>query len=317
MPRENFRFKDNEGIELNCYKWNTEAGITPKAIVQIAHGMAEHVLRYDELANNLSKEGYIVYGHDHRGHGLTAKTLGDIGYMDDKDNFHAMVKDLRDLNDFIKEENRDIPIILLGHSMGSFLSQRYIELYGDTINGLILMGTNGKQKSIATLGLALSWIEMKFCGRKKRSNMMDKLSFGSFNNSFKPTRTQFDWLSRDEKEVDKYIENPYCGEVFTVSYYYDLLKGLKAIHHKENLDKIPKNLEIHIFAGSKDPVGYEGQGIINLYNLYKSLNIEKVHYKLYEGGRHELLNETNKTEVIRDIKLALDEILQKEIIYSH
>ena len=307
MKRKNFKFVDSRGIKLNCYKWENDTCDIPKAIVQISHGMSENILRYDEFARELVEEGFTVYGHDHRGHGETAASIEDLGYMDDKDNFHSMVYDLKDMNDLIKRENEGLPIILFGHSMGSFLSQRYIELYGDSIDGLILSGSNGKQKAINNLGIPISYLEMKIFGRRKQSKLMDKLSFGSFNNNFKPVRTNCDWLTRDEKEVDKYLNNKYCGNIFTASYFYDLLKGLKEIHKESNLKKIPKSLNIYILAGSKDPVGENGKGIINLYNLYKKLEIKNVSYKLYDGARHEILNEINRDEVINDIKNILEE----------
>lgn len=316
MKRKNFKFVDSKGVKLNCYKWENETDDCPKAIVQISHGMSENILRYDDFARSLVEEGFIVYGHDHRGHGETAASLDDLGYMDDKDNFHAMVYDLKEINDFIKSENQGTPIILFGHSMGSFLSQRYIELYGDSIDGLILSGSNGKQKAINNLGIPISYLEMKIFGRRKRSKLMDKLSFGSFNNNFKPVRTKCDWLSRDEKEVDKYLNNKYCGNIFTASYFYDLLKGLREIHKEDNLKGIPTSLDIYLLAGSKDPVGENGKGIVNLYNLYKSLGVENVSYKLYEGGRHEILNETNKDEVIDDIKDILEKITSKTAVYA-
>lgn len=316
MKRKNFKFVDSRGIKLNCYNWENDTCDIPKAIVQISHGMSENILRYDEFARELVEEGFTVYGHDHRGHGETAASIEDLGYMDDKDNFHSMVYDLKDMNDLIKRENEGIPIILFGHSMGSFLSQRYIELYGDSIDGLILSGSNGKQKAINNLGIPISYLEMKIFGRRKQSKLMDKLSFGSFNNNFKPVRTNCDWLTRDEKEVDKYLNNKYCGNIFTASYFYDLLKGLKEIHKESNLKKIPKSLNIYILAGSKDPVGENGKGIINLYNLYKKLEIKNVSYKLYDGARHEILNEINRDEVINDIKNILEEILSKTIVYS-
>lgn len=298
--RENFKFRDVTGLDINCYKWIPEGEV--KAVIQIVHGMAEHAVRYTEFAEKLMENGYIVYAYDHRGHGYTAKSIDELGYMDDNDNFMAMVKNAKEISDLIKSNHKEIPLILFGHSMGSFISQRYIELYGNEIEGVILSGTNGKQKApILNLGISVSGLEIKIKGRKHKSKVMDKLSFGSFNNNFKPNRTNFDWLSSDEKEVDKYINDPYCGSLFTSSFFYDFLRGLKAIHIEDNLNKIPKNLPVYIFAGDKDPVGGMGKGIINLYDLYKTLNIKDVDYKLYKDGRHEMLNEVNKCEVIDDV----------------
>lgn len=299
IKTENFKFIDRDGTKINCYKWYRDQG-EHKAIIQISHGMSENIFRYDEFARFLAGNGYIVYGHDHRGHGETANTLEDIGYMSNDNNFTAMVDNLRDLNQNILKENKSLPIILFGHSMGSFISQRYIQMYGNELSGVILSGTNGKHNFTVNLGIILSAIETKLKGRKHKSKMMDKLSFGGFNRNIDKPRTNFDWLSRDEKEVDKYIENQYCGIVFSTSYFHDFTKALKYIQNKGNLNKIPKNLPIYIFAGDNDPVGYKGKGIINLYNTYKKLGIKNVSYKLYKDGRHEMLNEINKKEVMED-----------------
>ena len=300
-----FSFIDSEGLNISCYKWvpdNEEV----KGVVQIAHGMAETVLRYDEFAKKICDAGYIVYAHDHRGHGGTAISKELLGYIAEVDGFNWMVKDIKELTDIIKKENPGKRVILFGHSMGSFLSQRYAQLYGNEIDALILSGTNGKPKNYTKVGLTVAKIEMQIRGRKAKSTLMDKLSFGDFNSKFKNTRTGFDWLCSVEEEVDKYIENEYCGFICTTSFYYDLVKGLWKIHEEENLKAIPKELPIYIFAGDKDPVGYEGKGIVNLYETYKSLNIKDVEYKLYKDGRHEMLNEHNKYEVMDDVIKWID-----------
>ncbi|SCJ04789.1 lysophospholipase L2 [uncultured Clostridium sp.] len=297
--RENFKFKDSDGVELNVYKWIPEGEI--KAVVQISHGMTEHILRYDEFASYLNKNGFLVYGHDHRGHGLTAKTKDDLGYIADSEGFDWLVRDLYELMMKVKDDNKGLPIYLFGHSMGSFVSQRFIELHGNDIDGVILSGSNGEPTKLAPLGILLSNIEIKLFGRKHTSKMMDKLSFGDFNNKFKPNRTAFDWLCSVDSEVDKYIANEYCGFICSASFYYDLLRGLKAIHKKENFNSIPKDLPIYILAGDMDPVGFFGKGIVNLNNKLKSVGIKDVNYKLYKGKRHEILNEDNKFEVMSDV----------------
>lgn len=297
--RENFTFKDSDGVELNVYKWIPEGKIL--GIVQIAHGMTETILRYDEFARYLNKNGFIVYGHDHRGHGLTAKSKEELGYVADSEGFEWLVKDLYELMRIVKEKNQGLPIYLFGHSMGSFVSQRFMELHGNEVDGLILSGSNGEPPKIASLGILLADLEIKLCGRKHISKMMDKLSFGDFNKKFKPNRTSFDWLCSVENEVDKYIANDKCGFVCSASFYYDLLRGLKAIHIEENFKLIPKEIPIYIIAGDMDPVGNCGKGIINLYEKLKRFDVKDVQYKLYNNKRHEILNEDNKIEVMNDI----------------
>ena len=250
---------------------------------------------------NLTDNGYIVYINDHRGHGLTAKTIDNVGCLADSDGFTYLVEDINTLTNIIKEENEDLPIFLFGHSMGSFASQRYIMEYGNNIDGLILSGSNGKHGFILNIAEKIINYEIKRKGRLHRSKALDSLIFGGNNKKFKSPRTEFDWLSRDEKEVDKYIEDPFCGVLFTCGFFYDFIKGLQEIEDKENLKKVPLDLPIYIMSGDKDPIGKNGKGVLRLRDRYIKLGVKDVLCKLYEGGRHEMLNETNKDEVIRDI----------------
>lgn len=296
---ENFKFKTKKSILINTYKWVPAGEV--KAVVQISHGMNEHILRYDEFAKFLSGKGYLVYGSDHLGHGDSLLEGESLGYISDEDGFNDMIEEMKSLTDIIKKENKDFKVFLFSHSMGSILAQRYIELYGDDIDGLILSGTSGEPPAVLGAGIFLSNIIMKTKGRRYKSKMIDNLSFGSYNKKFSPKRTEFDWLTSDEEEVDKYIEDPLCGNLFPVSFFYDLYIGMKEIHNDENLEKVPKDLPIYIFSGNNDPVGEYGKGIVGLNNKYKRLGVKDVEYKLYENRRHEMLNETNKLEVMIDI----------------
>jgi len=297
---EQFNFIDEEEEKIVCYKWESD-DINIQGIVQIAHGMEEKALRYDYFAKKLNKAGYIVYANDHRGHGATAGSCENLGYIADDDGFNWMIKDMKQLTDIIKKENPNLPVILLGHSMGSFLSQRYVEIYGDNVECLILSGTNGKPDVITKLGILISKYEIKNHGRRHLSPIMEKLGIGRYNKKFLPSRTNSDWLSSDEKEVDKFIADEYCGFISTSSFYYDFLKGLWEIHEKNNLKKIPKQLPIYIYSGERDPVGNQGKGVLRLYKTFKETGLENVSYRLYKDGRHEMLNEINKDEVIDDI----------------
>ena len=192
-------YKDNENAEIHYYKWIPDTSI--KGAVQISHGMAETAKRYQRLASHLTDEGYIVYANDHRGHGKTAGFIENIGYLGDNDGFKWLVNDMYQLSLIIKKENPSVPLFLFGHSMGSFLCQRYIELYGNEINGVILSGTNGKQGPILNLGLLISRLEIILKGRKAKSKILNDMCFGGFNKNFNPARTEFDWLSRDTHEV--------------------------------------------------------------------------------------------------------------------
>ncbi|WP_434793197.1 Monoacylglycerol lipase [Terrisporobacter petrolearius] len=306
MKCKEFYFKGKEDLNIHVYKYTSE-NIKPKAVVQIAHGMSETAIRYKEFAQELTKNGYVVYINDHRGHGITAKTIDNIGYLAEKDGFTCLVEDMNILTNIIKEENSHLPIYLFGHSMGSFVSQRYIMEYGDNLAGLILSGSNGKHGKILKVAQLISKSEIKKHGRRHRSKKLDNLIFGGNNKGFKPSKTDFDWLSRDEKEVQKYIDDPFCGVLFTCGFFYDFIKGLQEVEDKENLKKVPLDLPIYIMSGDKDPVGKNGKGVLRLKDRYVNLGVKKVSCKLYEGGRHEMLNEINKEEVIKDIISWLDE----------
>lgn len=299
MINKHFVFRDEGGVEVFVYKWLPEEGFKIKGIVQIAHGMAEMAARYERFAAALTKAGYAVYANDHRGHGRTAGTVENVGYLGE-DGFNWMVKDMKQLNDIIREENPEIPVFLFGHSMGSILAQRYITLYGNSINGVILSGTSGKQGLMLDIGIRIAAGEVKKHGAKSRSEKLNKLTFASYNKEFKPTRTDFDWLSRDNKEVDKYIKDPFCGGIFTAGFFYDFLLGLKETHKKDNMKKIPVDLPIYLFSGEMDPVGKNCKTLYPLIKTYEKLGIKDVSYKFYKGGRHEMLNEINRDEVTND-----------------
>lgn len=301
MFEKEFTFRSEEGTEIFAYEWKPDDKVKVKGIVQLAHGMAETGARYKRFANKLTENGYIVYINDHRGHGKTAKTVENLGYLADSEGFKWLVEDLHQLSGIIKKANPNLPLFLFGHSMGSFVTQRYIMQYGKELKGTILSGSNGKVGLILHIAHFLAKSEVKKNGRRAKSEKLNKMSFGSYNNAFKPTRTDFDWLSSDDAEVDKYINNPYCGTIFTAGYFYDFLTGLKEIEDKNNLNNVPKELPIYIFSGDKDPVGKNGKGVIKLFSTYKGVGIKDLTYKLYKDGRHEMLNETNREDVMRDV----------------
>ena len=300
MRSENFTFKDENNMGLFVYKWMPDQNVKVKGIVQIAHGMAETAARYQRFANTLTNEGFIVYANDHRGHGKTAGKVSKLGDLGD-DGFNSMVENMHGLNQIIRFDNPSLSIFLLGHSMGSFLLQRYICLYGSELKGAILSGSCGKQGVIIDIARLIAKMEIRKIGRSGKSNKLDKLSFGSYNKFFDANRTDFDWLSRDDKEVDKYIEDPFCGTVFTAGFFYDFLGGINSIADNRQIKRVPKDLPIYIFSGDKDPVGKNGKGVQKLFKTYKEHGIVDLTYKLYKDGRHEMLNEINKEEVNSDV----------------
>ncbi|HBF7115344.1 TPA: alpha/beta hydrolase, partial [Clostridioides difficile] len=296
----NFTFKGEEGLDIYTYKWEDENIKKTKAVIQIAHGMAETAQRYETFAKVLTENGYIVYINDHRGHGKTAKIIENVGHLAEKEGFRCLVEDMYTLTNIIKKENEDLPIYLFGHSMGSFASQRYIMDYGNNLSGLILCGSNGKQGIILNFAHMIINREIKKYGRRSRSNKINDLIFGG-EIIRRNEKTKFDWLSRDKEQVEKYINDPFCGVVCSCGFFYDLVQGLKEIEDKENLKKVPLDIPIYIISGDKDPIGKNGKGVLRLRDRYIKLGVKDVTCKLYKDGRHELLNEINKEEVFEDI----------------
>jgi alpha-beta hydrolase superfamily lysophospholipase len=300
MQKGSFTFKDAEGKNIFVYKWSPETNVKVKAVVQIAHGLAEHAGRYERFAEKLTENGYIVYANDHRGHGKTAGSLEEVGYLGE-DGFNWMAKDMKELNDIVKKENPELNVFLFGHSMGSLLAQRYICLYGNSIRGVVLSGTSGKMGFIVNIGIVMAAREVRKFGPKARSIKLNSMSFENYNKSFKSTKTDFDWLSRDNAEVEKYINDPYCGGVFTSSFFYDFLRGLKELHKMKNMKNIPKDLPIYVINGDKDPVGSFCKTVNMLLDAYNKLGIKDVSHKYYKDARHEILNEINRDEVMQDV----------------
>ncbi|MFS0824456.1 alpha/beta hydrolase [Bacillus sp. 1P02SD] len=310
MTCTDFTFLSEDGVTIYCKKWES-SDVTPKGIVQLAHGMAEHIERYDLFAKSLTKEGYIVYGNDHRGHGKTGTNAKLMGFFADENGFDLVVEDMLQLTDIIKRNHPNVPIFLFGHSMGSFLSRRYIQTHGDELAGVILSGTGGDPGFIGKVGIGIAKFEMKRKGKKTKSPLMNKLTFGSYNKSFRPNRTEFDWLSRDDQEVDKYNADPLCGGIFTAGFFYDLVSGVEKVNNHSENQHIPKELPIYFMAGDKDPVGNYSKGVLEAANMYKNVEMKDITVQLYENSRHEILNELNKEEVYKDVINWLDMHIKK------
>lgn len=300
LKYENFYLRTADDVDLCVYHWKPEVE-NCRAIVQISHGMAEHAGRYEEFALRLVDKGFGVYANDHRGHGRTAGTIDEIGYFADDLGWEKVVADMQQVTEYIKSKWGDIPIFLFGHSMGSILARNYIMLYGNNIEGVILSGINSNPGILGDIGRVLARIECLVKGKRSKSPQLNQLTFGSYNKKFQPAKTDFDWLSRDEGEVEKYVNDPFCGGIFSCGFFYDLLTGIKLTNKKDNIRKIPKNLPILLISGEKDPVGNESKGVLELYNSYKSSGIKNVKYILYKDARHELLKEINRTQVFNDI----------------
>lgn len=292
-----FTFKDTQGNEVFVYKWMPDTA--PKAIVQISHGMVETAARYERVATALTAEGYGVYANDQLGHGKTAKTFEDVGHLE-PGGFHWMLMAVHQLTGIIKQENPGLDVYLVAHSMGSFIAQRYVQEYSGEIKGLVLSGTAGKMAALALLKVISGFQKLLF-GTRARANFLHNMQFGGFNKKFAPNRTEADWLSRDNAEVDKYIADPYCGVVATVGFDYELACGLEGLHDTAAINKIRKDLPIYLYSGAKDPVGEDTKSVLSLIEQYRQAGIKDLEYKFYPDARHETLNEINRDEVTADL----------------
>lgn len=268
----------------------------PKGIVQVIHGMAEHSERYIDFAQYLNKEGYIVCADDHRGHGKSAKHEGEFGYLGEN-GFDKVVEEENIITEFMKKEYPKLPVNIFAHSFGSFVGQEYITRYSNNINSIVLSGSAKQDGLDIKLGYMVASMQRKLFDDKSKAKLIDKLSFGSFNKKVNNPQNKFAWLTRDEEEVEKYCKDELCGFISTINFYYNLFGGLKKLYNEEKLQNINKKLPILVLAGDKDPVGKYGKSILDLHKQYKDLGISKAEVKLFEDGRHELLNETNKFEV--------------------
>jgi alpha-beta hydrolase superfamily lysophospholipase len=293
----------SDGVALHTRRWLPDG--PAKGVVQVAHGMAEHSARYARLAEALTAAGYAVYAHDHRGHGDTAGDDGH-GYFADRDGWATVVEDLRAITRFAQDEHASLPVFLVGHSMGSFLSRAYVIENSRDLAGLVLSGTAGDPGPLGRVGVAVATAEARLRGRRHPSAVMGALTFGSYNNAFKPVRTPFDWLSRDAAEVDLYVQDVLCGQTFSSGFWKDLLGGIRAINDRRQVARVRRDLPILLLAGDADPVGDHGKGPRAVREQYASVGVVDVTCTLYPGARHEIFNETNRDEVTADLVRWLD-----------
>lgn len=269
----------------------------PKAIIQIAHGMAEHGERYEDFAKYLCSKGLALFINDHVGHGKSVKSDDDLGYFGENNGWDALVEDERTLTELIKTEFPETPVIFFGHSMGSFIAREYIRRYGkdERIKAAVFCGSSGKNPA-AAIAIVLADTIAKIKGSKHRSKFIDKLAFGPYNKRTE-NRTAFDWLSTDKTEVDKYVADKYCGYLFTAAGYRDLFTLLNNVSGKGWYDGVYENLPLLVIAGEDDPVGTYGKGIKEIYNNLVASGKKDVTIKLYPGMRHEILNEVDRVQV--------------------
>ena len=303
-----FSLNTFDNSEIACYLWDDVA--EPIAVVQIAHGMGEHCGRYDAFAKYLNANGYMVIAEDHRGHG---KTSGyDNRGIVEGDSYNDTVSDMIALTNYAEKKYK-LPVVLLGHSYGSFLSQAYIERNGENIAGVILSGSAYMNTGAVAFGRVVAKLQQAFLGGKKPANLIAKLSFGAYDKQFKSENQPFAWLTRDVDVVKTYLADEFCGGAFTMSigFQKSFFYGLKTVYTQEALESIPKDLPVLISSGSEDPVGGNGKLVTKLYDEYKAHGLSDVTIKLYPEARHEILNEINKDEVYADFLAFIQRVTAK------
>ena len=296
---ELLKFKDADGVEISYRRWLP--GGEPRAIVQIAHGACEHSLRYERFAKFLTGRGYAVYANDHRGHGETAKATG-VGRAGPR-GWDGMIDDLREFGTVARGDLGELPLVLFGHSMGSFLSQLFAQRYGGDIDGLVLSGTAGAMEGAAE-GLPL----LEAMAATNADDAVPDL--GPFNADFEPARTPSDWLSRDEAEVDLYEADPMCGAraPLTIGFVLDMLRHALDAWTPEAEKRIPDDLPILFITGEADPVSQRAKTVRELEARYRSYGVKDVSALYYPEARHELLNEINRGDVHEDVASWLDRV---------
>ena len=291
-----------DGHQMPLYAWLPAT--EPDCILHVAHGMAEYAERYASIAPFFNQHNIALYAHDQRGHGRAVASAKELGCTPENW-FYKQVDDIRLALQFLQQKHPGKKILLLGHSMGSFVAQRYFQMYGQETNGLILSASNGLQDPLMGAGISIAWLQKNVLGPHSKATLLDKLSFGKFNASFKPNRTNFDWLSRNETSVDLYNTDPLCGFESSASYFYYFFKGIRDAFKKSNIQKIPKDIPVYCFAGDRDPVGHCGKGVLKLIENWKAAGATDITYDLYKDGRHEMLNEINRAEVMENILLFI------------
>ncbi|MFV0126737.1 alpha/beta fold hydrolase [Streptomyces sp. HMX112] len=304
----------HDGAQIATYTWLPDNG-RPHALVQIAHGAAEHALRYDRFARHLVARGYGVLASDHRGHGATAPATGGHGVTgagpaDDgnADSWRAIVEDLKGVGDQARALHPGVPLVLFGHSLGSMLARDYAQEYADELSGLILSGTFRTLPGAELEGdIARLRREVADGGRAARSSYLPEL-FASFNDPF-PHRTGFEWLSRDEAEVDAYVADERCGFPFSAGLALDWLHAVRKVNNPRNLTRVPADLPVHVAVGTDDPCNQRMTLVYELLEDFRYAGTEDLTWKAYEGARHEILNETNREEVHEDLVAWLDKRL--------
>ena len=295
-----FYYPSSDGSSrIHAAEWTPEGEIT--GVLQIAHGVAEYAMRYAPFAEFMTEHGFAVVANDHLGHGLSAEAGADTLYFGPRDGWKHVVDDMYALRCRTKEKYPDVPYFLMGHSMGSFLTRTYLIRYPGTVDAAIIMGTGQQPAVVVSAGRAIAKAAGRRHGFKAHSARVEALAFGAYNKAFAPNRTEVDWLSMSENNVDSYIADPLCGQKTSIGLFYEMLGGIRCISAQKNVNSMNLNTPILFISGDKDPVGEMGKGVKRAYEAFRRAGVRDVECRLYHDLRHEILNEDCRAVVYNDL----------------
>lgn len=303
------QFNSSNGSDRCAYYVFTPHTEPYKGIIQISHGMREYIERYENFARFFTDRGYIVCGNDHLGHGNTAKGPDGLGYFAPNNGWSFLVNDLHRLTVIMKNKYPSLPHVLLGHSMGSFVARLYAARFPNALNAAIFMGT-GDDKTLSEIGVRAARSACAINGEHARSEKLNTLIFGAYNERIKDQRTNYDWLSRDSEAVDRFLSDEKCDFIFTCSAFVDLTILLSRVSSKKWAEQMPKELPILLISGTGDPVGRYGKGVIKVYEKLIGQGC-RADIKLYPNARHELMNETIKCDVFNYLLFWTEQALSQ------
>lgn len=297
-----FTFLSTDGkTQLHGMRWEPDGG-SVRAVLQICHGVAEHIARYDAFARYLNDLGIAVVGHDHLGHGLSLPEGSTPVYFGEGNTWNTVVDDIYVLHQRIRLWYPDVPLYIMGHSMGSFLTRTYLIRYPGTVKAAVIMGTGWQPKAVIAGGMAVAKAVGAVVGENGTSDLVTNLAFGAYNKLFAPNRTSCDWLSADEDNVDAYMADPLCGADATVGLFRQMLSGIRFNQKLSNLRQMDPRIPVLFVAGEKDPVGDCGNGVRRTYQEFRRAGVQDCTLKLYPGLRHEILNEkAQQQQIFEDI----------------
>ncbi|WAH35162.1 alpha/beta hydrolase [Alicyclobacillus dauci] len=312
MPKHSVSLKVDENTTLFGHVWSPESRSSIPAVVVLLHGMGEHIGRYESFAQVLNREGYVVYGHDQRGHGKTGEATTSHGYLG-PNGFQQLVDDAAQMVHLVKDAHPNVPVVLFGHSMGSFVAQSFLSRHAGKIDACVLCGSNGPEGRLLLVARYLAKRYARKFGVHAESKLLTKLTFGAYNRAFRPNRTPFDWLTRDTDALQAYLSDSQCGFPLSAASMHDMFTELGEIFRRERMSQIPRDLPIFIIAGEADPVGHQGKGIYRLIDVYRKAGLTAVSYRIYPQARHELLHEINRETVYQDILAWLDSAVRDKL----